>query len=141
MLVLTFFKVKVAPVEAIFQLSIAIGFAVFLMLTVAISFLNIHSSEKNYLYLQTMSQDILNTLEHSNVLKNTIDDKTSRDLRILVNNLPANICGAIVLYDSLQSTVSVEKRECFANSDKINMYRSFIHNDKIYYLRVTLWYG
>ena len=126
----------------VISLDVIIGiFAVFLLLTVALSFLNAHNDEKNYLYLQTMSQDILYSLDNSNILANTIDDKTSRELRIFVNNLPANICGAIVLYDALQSTVSVEKRECFASSDKINMYRSFIHNNQIYYLRATLWYG
>ena len=70
-----------------------------------------------------------------------IANKTAKDLRVFVNNLPANICGAVAVYDANQSTVSVEKRECYASSDKISMYRSYVYNNSIYYIRIVLWYG
>lgn len=116
-------------------------FVVTSIIIVSINFLNVHNKEKDYMYLQTLGQDALTSLDKSNVLYNTIADKTSKDLRIFVNNLPANICGAVALYDETQSTVSVEKRECYASSDKISMYRSYLYNNTIYYVRIILWYG
>jgi len=116
-------------------------FIVFSLLTISIHYLNLQNQEKNYLYLQTLAQDSLTSLEKSNILTNTISNKTSKDLRVFVNNLPANICGSIVVYDSTKSTVSVEKRECYASSDKVTMYRSFLYSDSMYYIKTTLWYG
>jgi len=96
-------------------------FVVISLIIVSINFLNANTKEKDYLYLQTLGQDMQTSLNKSNVLYNTIANKTSKDLRIFVNNIPANICGAIAVYDVNQSTVSVEKRECYASSDKISM--------------------
>jgi len=115
-------------------------FLVFTLITVAINYLNLHNQDKDYLYLQTLAQDSLTSLEKSNVLYNTISNKTSKDLRIFVNNLPINVCGSVVVYDATKSTVSVEKRECSASSDKITMYRSYVFGESGYYVKTTLWY-
>ncbi|PIU21902.1 MAG: hypothetical protein COT14_03940 [Candidatus Diapherotrites archaeon CG08_land_8_20_14_0_20_30_16] len=114
---------------------------VFISVTVAITFCGLHVKEKNYFPLQILAQDVSTSLEKSNVLTNTIANKTSKDLRVFVNNLPVNVCGAIIVYDAQQSTVSVEKRECYGSSDKISIYRSFVYDESIYYIRVILWYG
>lgn len=116
-------------------------FSIFILLTIAYDYLNIHTKDYDYSYLQTLGQDALISLDKSSVLYNTIANKTAKDLRVFVNNLPANVCGSVIVYDESQSTVSVEKRECYASSDKVSMYRSYIYNNSIYYVRIILWYG
>jgi len=98
-------------------------------------------------YLKEISMDSLTVLEKSGTLEETVKEDSSDELRILLNKLPYQICGELLLFESTDldnAVIVVSRSDCeksylnFASTK-----RSFVVNDGSvgYYLaEMNTWY-